>query len=209
MGSASYRELSLHQRLMARDETATIELSGLYYFQLIEQVIKKYGRVLTDEDTIASIVGDVILDYGANPHKYNPDKSSLYGYLKMAVDGDIKNLLKGQTKGKRRLKSKNIGGSVELDSLFRNSIVREVNDPATNLITTEDEERSTRAIEALFPDPADRELVNLMRSGTRETEPYAIVLEITHLSIIDQRKKVKQHKDRIKKKLYRFQSQSS
>ncbi len=49
----------------------------------------------------------------------------------------------------------------------------------------------------------DRKLVELMMDGVRETSAFAAVLGIVHLSDKDQRKAVKQHKDRLKKAIQR------
>jgi hypothetical protein len=58
-------------------------------------------------------------------------------------------------------------------------------------------------IEQIIPDPVDQELIVLLLDGVRQTEKYATILSITDQPIEDQRKIVKQHKDRLKKQLQR------
>lgn len=199
MASASEQELNLHHRLISGDETATAELSIMYYEKIIEHFIKKHKRTIADEDMIVSITADVILDYVDRPLKYNPEKRSLYGYLKMAVDGDIRNAIAKQTKVNNN--QKEIDDTVELDTTFRNSI-HEV-DHVSKLIDEEIEQRTQKKIERMFPDAIDQAIIELMRSKVRKTEDYAKVLGVKHLSIKEQFDIVKRNKDRIKAKLSR------
>lgn len=58
-------------------------------------------------------------------------------------------------------------------------------------------------IQKLFPALKDQQLVAMMMDGIRETEEYAKVLGIEHLSSSEQKEVVKNHKDRIKKVIIR------
>ena len=58
-------------------------------------------------------------------------------------------------------------------------------------------------IQELFPDLKDQQLVTMMMDGIRDTEEYAKVLGIEHLSSSEQKDVVKNHKDRIKKAIIR------
>ena len=53
-------------------------------------------------------------------------------------------------------------------------------------------------------DPRDRRLLQLLRAGERKTAVYAEVLGIQDRDAMEQRKIVKQHKDRLKKQLERL-----
>lgn len=59
-------------------------------------------------------------------------------------------------------------------------------------------------VESLFSDPRDRQLAELVVANERSTAPYARVLGVDGRSAEEQRRVVKQHKDRIKKRLRRF-----
>jgi hypothetical protein len=54
------------------------------------------------------------------------------------------------------------------------------------------------------PDPVDQQLIDLMIKGERRTEAFAKVLGIVDMEVIQQRKIVKQRKDRLKKRLTRL-----
>jgi len=53
-------------------------------------------------------------------------------------------------------------------------------------------------------DPRDRQLLQLLRTGERKTAAYAEILGIQDHNAMEQRKIVKQHKDRLKKQLERL-----
>jgi RNA polymerase sigma-70 factor (ECF subfamily) len=53
-------------------------------------------------------------------------------------------------------------------------------------------------------DPVDRELLEMILTGERKTAPYARSLGIADRSETEQRKIVKRHKDRLKKRLRRL-----
>lgn len=56
----------------------------------------------------------------------------------------------------------------------------------------------------LFLDAHDRELIELMAEGEHESERYARVLGVDHLDIAERRRRVKQAKDRVRRRLKRF-----
>lgn len=56
----------------------------------------------------------------------------------------------------------------------------------------------------LFPDPHDRELIELMAEGEPEFARYVRVLGVDHLDTVEQRRRVKQAKDRVRLRLKRF-----
>lgn len=56
-----------------------------------------------------------------------------------------------------------------------------------------------RQVEMFITDPTDLRVVALMVAGVRETSKYAVAMGIMDSPITEQRKLVKQCKDRIKK----------
>ena len=60
------------------------------------------------------------------------------------------------------------------------------------------------AVEALFADPMDLRLLTLILEGERSTERFARILGLCGLPVKEQRRQVKRHKDRIKKRLERY-----
>jgi hypothetical protein len=65
-----------------------------------------------------------------------------------------------------------------------------------------------RAISELLPDERDREVLNLMMERERNTAAFARILQIEHLPVADQRRRVKQTKDRIRLRVKRYLERS-
>jgi hypothetical protein len=55
-------------------------------------------------------------------------------------------------------------------------------------------------------DPKDWKMLELMSDGVRDTSSYGEILGIEKLGPVEQRKLVKQNKDRLKKQLERFRA---
>ena len=63
-----------------------------------------------------------------------------------------------------------------------------------------------RQVALAFQREPDRSLLPLVLDGVRETSAYAELMEIGHLPIAEQRRQVKQAKDRINVRLTRLRS---
>lgn len=188
---------NLHNRIVAGDITAPAELTELILPILTHRLSKKFP-LLFDPDLIDFAATDAILNYLANPNPFQPEKRSLAGYLFMSAKGDLLNYLDS-----RKLDQNSIDLAEDVEHL---GIYSE--DSIEGSLTVEEESFSrlspmTSQIEGLLPNPIDRELVAMMMSGIRETQEYARVLGIDHLSLAEQKKIVKNHKDRIKKTITR------
>jgi hypothetical protein len=62
----------------------------------------------------------------------------------------------------------------------------------------------TERILETFTDPRDRQLVRLILDGERKTAAYSAILGVQSLDILEQRRIVKQHKDRLTQRLRRL-----
>jgi hypothetical protein len=79
-------------------------------------------------------------------------------------------------------------------------------DPVAGNIQREDRQRRQALLTAMFDalsDTRDREILRLRSQGEKRTSEYARILGIEQLSITEQEKEVKKHKDRIMKFLKR------
>jgi RNA polymerase sigma-70 factor, ECF subfamily len=185
----------IHERLLAEDVTAPAELAEALLDPLIHRLTKKYPQ-LPDPDLLFDAVIDALMSYVKLPAQFDPARRSLIGYLFMAAEGDLRNALAKH----KRLRQKEIPlENVELEVAAGNSEIEEVNSE------TEPEEGKLRqALPRIFGDPKDLVMVKLMISGERTTEAFVEVLKLQHLSIEQQRREVKRHKDRLKKRLERY-----
>lgn len=138
-----------------------------------------------------------MLAYFERPDKFVPAKGSLLGYLYLDAFHDLLNLIKQQEK------------FVELRPLLPEHEVQavEAENPETRLLT-QDSPLVRRALDSVTS-PVDRDLLELMLEGVRETAAYSVVLGITDRRPREQAQVVKRHKDRLKKTLQRVLKRKS
>ncbi len=193
---------NLHTRIITGDITAQAELAVLVLPILTKRLNNKF-LTLFDPDLIDTAVTDALLNYFAQPDYYQPQKQSLMSYLLMSAKGDLLNYLKPR---KTDENSTHLTEDVELwDGYSEKTIGGSVVLADTNV----EEEALARLspvfsqIQELFPTLKDQQMVAMMMEGIRETEEYAKILGIEHLSSSEQKEVVKNHKDRIKKAIIR------
>ena len=190
---------ALHQRLLDGDVTASAEIAEAYLPLLVAHMQTRYPGV--DDPHLPQIAAiDALQNYLHRPEQYDPDKSSLEAYLRMAAHGDLKNALKQRARERRAQGGEQV---VELDAPDAEYQV-EAN---TGLSVEEQVEILTSPVwprlNELFTDPVDQQIVQLMMENVRKTTAFAHVLGITHLSADQQAQEVKRHKDRLKKRIQR------
>lgn len=201
MHSAHEREdpgLSLHQRLVAGDLTASAELAELY-LPIVTDRLERIFLHVDDAHLLDTAVEDAILNYIERPSQYNPEKLKLESYLVMSAKWDLINELASQKK----------------DLLVNLAEIVELTDDdmeqGIELIDTQDVEEivsnrlslTWRKLQSLLPNPVDQEIILAMMEGIRETDVYAGILGIGESTIEEQKQIVKRNKDRIKKLITR------
>jgi RNA polymerase sigma-70 factor (ECF subfamily) len=185
-----YREI--HERMLNGDATASAELVESALKPLVRNLRKRYpGRV--ESDMVADAVTDALMGYLRDPMLFDRSKRGLFGFLLMAADGDLRNAL---AKRRRRLWKEAPLDEVELERVAGKGSEEGITPEERIDLATVREKIARR-----FTDPIDRQVVELVLDGVRSTEAYAIVLGLRGLREIVQRKEVKRHKDRIKKRL--------
>jgi RNA polymerase sigma-70 factor (ECF subfamily) len=185
----------IHERLLAGDVTAPAELVEGLLESLLHRLTKKYPQ-LNDPGLLYDAVTDALMSYIKRPEQFNPTKRSLTGFLLMAAEGDLRNAL---AKDKRRQGKEISMENVELEVAAGNYRIEE------GRIEAETEKEKLRQIlPRLFEDPKDLAMVELMIAGERATEAFVKVLKLQHLPLDQQRREVKRHKDRLKKRLERY-----
>jgi RNA polymerase sigma-70 factor, ECF subfamily len=185
----------IHERLLAEDVTAPAELAEFLLEPLLHRLAKKYPQ-LHDTDPLCDAVTDALMSYIKRPAQFDPAKRSLIGFLAMAAEGDLRNAL---AKARRRRQKEIPFKDVELWVAAGNS-----ESESGNSDTEPGREKLRQALPRLFGDPQDLMLVEMMLSGERTTGAFAEVLKLQHLPVERQRREVKRHKDRLKKRLERY-----
>jgi hypothetical protein len=169
-----------------------------------ERLRRRNARKI-DDHLFSDAIHRTLFDLIKEPTKFRPEAGQLLSYLQMAAQRDLQNLLDSEN---RHFAGRVGMDSVELSADARNTIW-EVDDPLDAMITAE-EAASVR-----------RELLPQVRTGLsaeecaclelyldceRKTEPYALALKIEMLPLDQQRHRVKQVKDMLKRRIKRGRS---
>jgi len=185
----------IHQRLLTRDPTASAECAEEVIGPLTKRLERRFPR-LRESDLVADAVTDAVFSYLKRPEQYDPARRGLLGFLAMAAEGDLKNAL---AKRQRRREMEVSLDDVDLETVGGNRVVG----PA-EAAGEVDLDKIRSGVSALFDDPRDRQLAELVLEGERSIEVCARILGLEGLPIVEQRREVKRHKDRIKKRLERY-----
>jgi len=177
---------------------ASQELAAAFLEPLVDRLRTKFQR-LGDETLVLDAATDAVLGYAERPSQFNPDKLRLLPYLVMSARGDLLNALERR----RRQAGREIPTDRVEDLLDARNSLRKEADPGERVAVPDLQEVVGRVRETIT-DPVDRQMVYLMAQGERRTEPFAAVLGIAGLDVEQQRRIVKRHKDRLKKRLARL-----
>ena len=193
-----------HRRISQEDVTAFAELSEFALPHLINFLQQQFPTQETHQIEIIAI--DTLMAYRSLPEKYNPDKLSLFAYLRMSARGDMLNAIDKANRHNKRhqpLDDPTLQDQLPtLDLLTQTGELDEWLQTHTKLTRTELLQKLDKDL-----DKSDKEMLLLMFDGVRDTAPYAEVLGISHLPKSEQQAEVKRAKDRIQKRLQRFGNQ--
>ena len=191
-------EADIIQKLLAKDKTAVAALYRFAYHPLLLHLKTKFPR--EDETLFWDCISDSFLKLSDQPTLYKPSNKSLLSYLKMDVEGDVRNAL---AKRQRRQKNEKVQGHlVELQGMRREDINRK--NPENLLLEDELKNRLSGKIKKILKDDTDCRIAEMMLTEkVRQTEEYAAILDVHHLPPTEQAAIVKRRKDKIKAKIKR------
>ena len=178
--------LELHELMLKGDVTAPARVAE-FFLPILSRKLAARSKKNVHPNMIDTAVADTLLDYLKRPEKFDPNKLTLGKFLLMSADRDLKNYLASRTKEVERW---GFTENVEVKGSAAEHRSEPIDEKLKRILNTVENE-------------TDRKLVSLMAEGIRKTQPYAAVLEITHLSQSEQAKVVKRHKDRLLKVLQR------
>jgi RNA polymerase sigma-70 factor, ECF subfamily len=202
--NARESEITIHQRLLDGDSVASEELVRAYLPRLVSTLRKELWQ--RDRTVLVDAAINALFAYVLRPALYDAEKSGLFTYLMISARGDLLNAV---TRNVTRSKHEIAIASVE-DERDRWNIITDRADPAVpdqarRIEIMYGRELATRLRRAIT-DPKDWRMLELMSDGVRDTNSYCEILGIEKLSPAEQRKVVKQNKDRLKKQLERFRA---
>lgn len=182
----------LHQRLLSGDPMATAEIAEAFLQPLVKSLRKIFPRV-NDDHLIQAAVDDSLIYLFKHPAKFDSARGELFIYLLLRAHGYVLNSLRHEKNEENKV--------VELDDM--RAVYNVGDDVEAALISREFQEGVISRLREVFTDPTDLRVLELMIEGERETEAFAEALGVTDRPPEEQRKLVKQTKDRINKTLDR------
>jgi DNA-directed RNA polymerase specialized sigma24 family protein len=186
----------LHRQLVARDPTAPEALGRAVLEPLVRYTERQFPRVSSDITEQAAV--DAVWDHLQHPeHCQAATGSGVVAYLRSVARHKVLDELR---RDRRRSARETHWGQQTAGETEREAV--ELRDMATTVEEDEDatslRDRRTEVMGALESE-SDRQFLELRLSGERKTTVFAEILGISHLPAGEQRKIVKQHKDRIDK----------
>lgn len=193
------RVRDLHGRLVAGDRVAPAELFGMVVPELARRLSDRW-QSLRGTDAVHDAAVEVFVGYLKAPERYDPERSTLVGWLQFQAQGDLTNDYRSPRLSfdQRRVA---VAGLDLVEELAR---TRKSAHVTVDAYPSDEETGRLRLVLAVVDDPIDRALLGLIIDGDRSTAAAAAVLGIDHLPEADQVRVVKQHKDRIKVKVRRL-----
>jgi RNA polymerase sigma-70 factor (ECF subfamily) len=185
----------LHRSLLAGSLTAPSETAETFLQPLIKSLAKEF-KDLRDPHLIDSAAADALINYFEHPGKFDPTRASLFWYLRIRARAYLLNSLDRPESAQKVVELEESGAVYQIED-------QSEPDAETALVSRAVQLEIMQQVEKYITDPADLLVVSLMIEGVRETAKYAEVLGISDRPPMEQRKTVKQHKDRIKKVIER------
>jgi len=190
-------DLLLHARLVAWDPTAPADLAVEHLGPLVSWLLTTFRTM--DPHDLEEIAVDLMMSLAQRPEQFDPSKSGLDAYLRMAARGDLRNAIRNT---KRRMRHEVAVDDVELVALAGNS--QGAGEEAIDVLERRESER--RVFELIRPSCTDVEwrVVCLIVAGERRTRVFAEVLGIADRDGAEQKREVKRAKDRLIKRIRRL-----
>ena len=190
--------MALHLRLCDLDPTAVADICRAYLQPLLTWLGNKYPHL--DSDLRQTAAHDALIAYVQAPRSYDPVRSELGAYLRMAARGDLLNLCKRESKHRK--------GRVEfalVEDVGEDGNLSGEENPSSQLETAEEAERRRDIVQGFMDgfSEAEQRVLELMLAGERKSAVYATALGLAVLPADEQEREVKKVKDRIKKRLQR------
>jgi len=190
----------LHDRLIAGDPTARALIASEMLPAVYERLSGYRIAYRVDDQIVQDAVTDAFFEYADYPEAFDPDRSSLEAYLRMAAYRNLQN-----SKEKVETQKKN-ETAVELDPSNRNVSWEEefiANDERTFILSQIPGKTLEEKLAHILPDKPDQVICLLMLGGERDSAFFAEVLGLSG-DTETVRRDVKRHKDRVTKVLQRF-----
>ena len=183
----------LHQRLLAGHAYAADAAIERLLPVLVHLVRRAFPR--TDEELIVNAVEDALIEYSTRPEQFDRSRGvPLVAFLRLAAVRNTANLVRGESRRVARERA-----LLEDRHALRaeaSPVVDQWHDPV-----------HSSALQSALADavrPEEQLAVTLWLKGERRTNVIAVALGVDRLGLAEQRRTVKQLKDRIRRRLERL-----
>lgn len=201
---------ALHKRLLAGDPTLLGDIAKLVFEPLIAHLRHEIRN--TDDHLLQEKAADAVIEYGKNPSQANATGGAgVMGFLVMRAKSRVFTGIRKERRHeevKERYANelgtgKSGGKPVELRLVPGEHYPDNPSDSAAHEASSDPVERldlDARVNEVLAgaKTKLDQQVLEMMMAGVRATSEYARVLGIEDRPLEEQRRIVKQHKDRLK-----------
>ncbi len=184
-------EVVLHERVLAGDPVAPVDV-----FQgLMEPLAEALRRDLPcTEDEVYDSGVDAVLAYLEEPGRYDRNRGRLSTYLMDIAKKRAIDRLRSRSAAERR------------DDTYAATVELRAPNPKDIMEAEVEAQELWQRVEETVPSERDRRALKLILAGERSTAALAVALGISGLSPLEQRREVKQHRDRLLKVLERLGS---
>ena len=190
--------LTLHLHLGDLNPAAVADVCQAYLNPLLAWLAARYPTI--DPHLRQTAAHDALLTYVQSPQAYDPTRSDLASYLRMAARWDLANLLKREGKHHQG----RVAWAVVEDAVEGGNLLG-AEDPSLPLERAEETQEWQAFLETLAENftAEERNVLELMLAGEKKTGVYAKVLGMDGRPATEQEREVKKVKERIKKRLER------
>ncbi len=192
------RQNELLQRMHNGDKTAFSELCSLLLEPLTQKLVSRFGDNPALIPECAAIASDVLMEFLRIFERYDPTQKSLFGYLYMAAERDMRTKITAQQRRDKHL-------VMRLDDLNEENLPLALANVDDYDIEADFADFNVdELIQEMQLDATEAEIIRLIAEGEREVHLYARVMKIGHLPITDQRQEVNKAKERLRKRARRY-----
>lgn len=183
-------ELALHARVLALDPIARPDVFRALMDPLIEAL--RRDRPSCTEDEVRDSALDAVLAYLDDAQKYDPGKGRLSTYVMNIAKKRAVDRLRARMAASRR------------DAEYAEVVELRARDPKEALEAEVEAKQAWEIIEKEMPQERDRRVLRHILEGERSTDVLAAALGLTGMPVGEQRRLVKQQRDRVIKFLERL-----
>jgi hypothetical protein len=191
--------LRLHLLLGANDPLAPAAICQAYAEPVGAWLRARHPH--DDPDLCQAAANEAIVGYLLRPHGYDPSRSPLDAYLRLAAERDLSNLRRAE---QRHHQGRIPWKVVELEEERGNIPGRDA-EPSRSLERNEEAAAWRALLDTVRAGltPAEGRCLDLMLAGEQRTRAFAEALGLQGLSADEEAREVKRVKDRLQKRLRR------